>query len=150
MSKFIRLTGSLLGLLCFSLSLAACGTDVTGDIKPFDGAKPYSVDQKTQDSFKAVISGIKDAKLTAYTITGAAADIKTYYDNAFRQAGWVTREAEIADIAKQQSNQQGWALAYEKGTSVVSLTLTPGTAAQVNFPNINTADNLLLMISATK
>ena len=149
MIKIARI-GLILGLLLTTLTLTACGSQPTADITPYQTAKPFQPDQKTLDSFKESVKGIKAATLTTYSVTGTPADIKTYYDNEFQKAGWKSHETEIADVTRQQVSQNGWSIAYEKGPNIATLTLTPGSLAATNFPSVASTDNLLVMISASK
>jgi hypothetical protein len=148
MSKIVRVTflGPL--LLVVSLLLAACG-DAPPDITPYTGARAITVDQTTQNSFKEGLKGIKDATLTTYAIKDDPTAVRSYYDSQYKDNGWTDRSAEIKDAATQQQAQNGWALAYEKGSKVVSLVMTPGAAAAARFPDAG-GDNVLVVISATK
>ena len=150
MFKFVRIIGLSLSLVLLSTTLAACGGTPADAVAPFSAATQVQVDQTTQESFKSTVKGVKDANLTAYDVKGKADDIKTYYDTAYTKAGWTSRADAIKDAATQQTSQSGWSLAYEKGTDIVSLTLSPGTVANATFPSVDTADNLLLVITATK
>jgi hypothetical protein len=148
MPKIVR--ASFVGplLLVVSLMLAACG-DTPQEIAPYTGARAFTVDQATQDSFKNGLKGIKDATLTTYAIKDDPAAIKSYYDSQYKDKGWADRSNDVKEAATQQQTLNGWVLAYEKGSKVVSLVLTPGASAAGRFPEAQ-GDNVLVVISATK
>ncbi len=148
MSKIFQVSFLMPLLLLASLLLTACG-DNPQAIAPYASARPITVDQATQDSFKQGLKGIKEANLATYAIKDDPAAVKSYYDSQYKDNGWTDRSKEIAEAATQQQAQNGWALAYEKGNKVVSLVLTPGAAAAARFPEAQ-GDNVLVVISASK
>ncbi len=147
--KFLR--GSLLAaLLCFSaLTLTACGSDGSTDIAPYAGATAFTADKTTQDTFKNALKGVKEAKLETFAVKDDPAAVKAFYESQFKDTGWTDRHEMIEDASKQQTTSNGWALAYEKGPKLVSLTLTPANLAAGRFPEAKN-QNVLVIISATK
>lgn len=149
MTKFVRQSGLLLILLLLTLTLAACGGEAGADVAPYGGATVLQVDQATQDSFKNTVKGIKEAKLQTFAIKDDPSAVRAYYDSQYKDKGWTDKHEEIKEAATQVQNQNGWALAFEKGGKVVSLVLTPAAAAAARFPEAQ-GQNVLVVVSATK
>ncbi len=151
MSKIMRISSLLVLVALLSLTLAACGNEDTTAVAPYGGAKAFELDANTQNSFKEALKGIKDAKIESFTTKDDPTAVKAFYDSQYKDKGWTNRaeETTVAEAIKAQTANAGWALAYEKGSKVVSISLTPSTVAASRFANTN-GENVLVVISASK
>jgi hypothetical protein len=148
MLKMVRRNVLIIMLLVLAQMLVACGSETSNDITPYSGARELTVDQASLDSVKSALKGIKEIKVETYAFKDDPATVKTYYEAQYKEKGWADRQDKIAEVARQQTSG-GWALTYEKNNKVVSLVVTPGSAASARFPNAQ-GDNVLAIISGIR
>jgi hypothetical protein len=134
-------------LLALSLLLAACGGGDLTDIAGYPGATTLEPDAATLTTFKDAMKPVREAKLEMFAIKDDPAAIRAHYEAQYADKGW--KKEPVTDAAKQQEASGSWAIAYEKGGKLSTLTLVPAAQAAARFPNAG-GNNVLLKISGSR